>query len=136
MLEEMSSPSLISQNPGEILIFGTFLAKYSIWSVLYWKLGISRFGNVYDVILTSYVVCTVKYVKSKEEFHSFTMVPSKLASAGVSSGTPVFLLALHLKLDQKDLKCNQRALLESSDTHWVRLLSLNIAYLWMLPPLF
>ena len=40
---------------------------------------------------------------------------SELASAGFSPGTPVFLL--HLKLDQNDLKSDQRTLLESSDTH-------------------
>ena len=55
---------------------------------------------------------------------------SKLASTGFSSGTPVFLL--HLKLDQKDLKSDQRALLESSDTHCARLHSLKMAYLFHL----
>ena len=40
---------------------------------------------------------------------------SKLSSAGFYLGTPAFLL--HLKLDQKDLKSDQRALLENSDTH-------------------
>ena len=41
--------------------------------------------------------------------------------------TLVFLL--HLKLDLKDLKSDQRALLESSDTHCVRLPSLSIPHL-------
>ena len=40
---------------------------------------------------------------------------SKLAFAGFSLSTPVFLP--HPKLDQKDLKSDQRALLESSGTH-------------------
>ena len=40
---------------------------------------------------------------------------SKLASAGFSPGSLVF--CLHLKLDQTDLKSNQRALLERSDAH-------------------
>ena len=40
--------------------------------------------------------------------------------------SPVFLL--HLKHDQKDQKSDQRALLESSDTHWMRLPSRNFAY--------
>ena len=45
---------------------------------------------------------------------------SNLASAGFSAGTLIFLL--HLKLDQKDLKFDQRALLESSDTQRLHLL--------------
>ena len=40
---------------------------------------------------------------------------SKLAFPGISPATPVYLL--HLKLDQTDLKSDQRARLESSDTH-------------------
>ena len=47
--------------------------------------------------------------------------------------TLVFLLHLKpdLKPDQKGLKSDQWALLESSDTHWMKLPSLNMAYLFI-----
>ena len=56
---EMSFPSFISQKPGEIAIFGTFLAKYFDFDLFYYvhcKSAILRF-SLYDVIVMSYSGC-------------------------------------------------------------------------------
>ena len=52
----MLFPSLISQKPGEIPIFRTFLAKFSI-SAYSLKIGYFGFGHDYDVTVTSYLGC-------------------------------------------------------------------------------
>ena len=54
---EILFPSFTSQKPDEIPIFGTFLAKFSIFGHVLEKIGYFRFGHVYDVILPSYVRC-------------------------------------------------------------------------------
>ena len=54
----MSFPSLISQKPGKIPIFGTFLAKKSIFMILAYislKIDIFRSAMFNFVIVTSYV---------------------------------------------------------------------------------
>ena len=66
----MSFPSFISQNPGEIPIFGTFLAKFSFLAYFSQKIG-------YFEVLVMFChtnVCLFWY-EWKEETHRFTMVP-------------------------------------------------------------
>ena len=47
----------ISQKLGEIPIFGTFLAKFSILTYVLQEIGYFGLGHVYDIIVTSYVEC-------------------------------------------------------------------------------
>ena len=51
----MSFSSPISQQPGEIPIFRTFLVKFSILAYISLKIGYFELGHDYDVTLTSYV---------------------------------------------------------------------------------
>ena len=54
-------PSFISEKPGEIQIFGSFLAKKSILAYISLKIDIFRSAMLYYVIVTSYV----------DRFHDF-----------------------------------------------------------------
>ena len=72
----MSFPSLISQKPGEIPIFRTFLAKFSILAYISLKIGYFELGHDYDVTVTSYLGCWYLFwYVWKEETPSYTMVP-------------------------------------------------------------
>ena len=46
---------IMSQKPGEIPIFRTFSAKFSIFACISPKIGYSDLGNDYDVTVTSYL---------------------------------------------------------------------------------
>ena len=72
----MSFPSLISQKPGEIPIFRTFLAKFSILAYISLKIGYFELGHDYDVTVTSCLRCWYLFwYVWKEETPSYTMVP-------------------------------------------------------------
>ena len=74
---EMSFPSFISQNPDEILIFGTFLAKFSILANVLLKIG------YFEVWRCLWLHCDLIHVRCvnlfryvwKEETHSYIIVP-------------------------------------------------------------
>ena len=53
----MSFPSLISQKPGEIPIFRTFLAKFSILAYISLKISYFELGHDYEVTVISYFGC-------------------------------------------------------------------------------
>ena len=78
---ETPFPSFISQKPGEIPIFGTFMAKKSIFMVFAYIseiLEISVPAMHYDVTVTSYMGCLYFFwYVWKEETHTYTMVPNK-----------------------------------------------------------
>ena len=53
----MSFPSLISQKPGEILIFRTFFVKFSILAYISMKIIYFELAHGYDITVTSYLGC-------------------------------------------------------------------------------
>ena len=56
---ESPLPFFISQKPGEILIFGTFLAKLSIFAYILLKIGYFELGDDSDVMRRhGWDVCT------------------------------------------------------------------------------
>ena len=65
-----SSLLCISQKPGEIPIFRTFLVKYSIFAYISLKMGYFESGDDYNVTVTSYLGCWYVW---KEETPSFTL---------------------------------------------------------------
>ena len=75
----MLFPSLLSQTPGEILIFRTFLAKFSILSILAYVslyIGFSELGHDYEVTVTSCLGCWYLFwYVWKEETSGYCMVP-------------------------------------------------------------
>ena len=52
---ELPLSFFISQKRGEILIFRTFLAKFSIFAFISLKIGYFELGNDYEVTVTSYL---------------------------------------------------------------------------------
>ena len=76
---ESPFPFFISQKPGEIPIFRTFLAKFSIFSIFAYislKIGYFELGDDYDVTVTSYLGrWYLFWYVWKEETPSYTMVP-------------------------------------------------------------
>ena len=74
---ETPFPFFISKKPGEILIFGTFLAKKSILAYISLKIDIFRSAMFYYVIVTSYVdQFSWFWYQWKEETLPYTMVPN------------------------------------------------------------
>ena len=72
----MSFPSLIIPKPIEILIFRTFIAKFSIWAYISLKIGYFELGHNYDITVTSYLeYWYLFWYVWKEETPSYTMVP-------------------------------------------------------------
>ena len=73
---ESPFPFFISQKPGEIPIFRTFLAKFSIFAYISLKIGYFELSDDYDVTVMSYLLCWyVFWYVWKGEIPSYTMVP-------------------------------------------------------------
>ena len=72
----MSFPSLISQKPGEILIFRTFAANFLILAYISLTFCYFELGHDYDVTLTSYLRCCTYFgIYGKRRPLAITMVP-------------------------------------------------------------
>ena len=64
------------QKPGEILIFRTFLAKFSILAYISLNIGYFEFVHDYGVTVTSYLGCWYLFwYVLEEETSNYTMVP-------------------------------------------------------------
>ena len=118
---ETPFPFFISKKPGEIPIFGIFLAKNSILAYILLKINIFRSVMFYYVIVTSYVDrFSWFWYQGKEKTLFYTMVPNNYTlGMSISKSQGVVITPLRKMCYKKKKKRLRKTRVKSSLSQFI-----------------